>query len=241
MGTDCEMPRPNEGGGDVSDKNNTWAIGELRRYVTSQSAHSEDLVQAINSTDRYFQIFRYHFHHAKVALAEIVPPAGQAVDERIKLAMGLSDQQLRLENARVVSEANLLGCLHATRAIYDIFSNLVNSLVLKEPISERACNIWRITNLLPDSQLKEKLSELLSSDWFIYLSAFVNISKHRQLTDHEYLANLDATASGFCVASFSYGDKHFERRTADDVLRGTLEIKNAIVECGVLLNELAIN
>ncbi|MEX1014920.1 MAG: hypothetical protein WDZ80_07230 [Candidatus Paceibacterota bacterium] len=125
--------------------------------------------------------------------------------------------------------------------MYDVFSHLVNGLVLDKPLKIRECNIKKIEEKLTNSDLKTEISQLRNSHWFQYINAFINTAKHRGLVQHAFQVSLVDEASGIRLASFEYDASKFPSYSVDELLKGVLEVKNRIVECGRLLNRHVID
>lgn len=89
---------------------------------------------------------------------------------------------------------------------------------------------------MPASSLTSRLEVLLQSDWYNYVAAFTNTSKHRQLVQHLMTVSIEENRAGIRLAAFTYGNRSFKAYWAHEVLCGAIEVKNGIIECGRLLN-----
>jgi len=181
-------------------------------------------------------IFHFNAYAAKDALAGFVKEGEQPTIAHMRLIFGASEHQEEFSGARLASEAHLLGALLATRSVYDIFSQIVNALLLAPKLDERACNIHAVRDSLPAGRLRGDLDKLLASDWFRYVHAFVNLSKHRFMIEHGVNMSFVNDTVGVQVGAFSYGKDNWPAKSATEVLQGAFEVKNQVASCGRALN-----
>jgi len=193
----------------------------------------------LDSICRYVDIFQYHLVLARDAMKAVVVVDDPHRIENTKYVLGLSEKQKEYALAKVASEANILGCIHSTRALLDVFAFLVNGLLLGTCIPASKCDIRSVAVALPDSPLKRRLQELLGSTWFAYLSAFVNTAKHRQLVPHAFWVSFESADVGIRLDGFEYNGVAYSSLSVDDLLRGIIEVQRAVVDSGKLLNEAA--
>ena len=213
-----------------------WNLKELREAIRADRSDSEDILCIVHSIDRYIQIFLFHLCGARDALDEVIDPNAADQKEALAVAFGASDRQEEYHFAKVASEAHILGAAHSARAMFDVFAFLANSLVLSGAIPESQCSIRRVVDRLPSSPLKDELKVLLDSYWFGYVSAFVNVAKHRMLASHSFQVGLDDPYTGIRVGAFVYNGTKYPPYKVREFLEGVLEVKNKIVNCGALLN-----
>jgi len=221
----------------------TWDISILRRYIYDSLESSQRLLEVVDAIARYDWIFQYHFITARDAMKGIIHNDAPNNIKNIEFLFGLHKQQAEFNQANLISEAHILGCIHCVRSMYDIFSHLVNKLIINENdrLDIGDCDIKRIENVLASSDLKTKLGQLLSSHWFRYIDAFVNTAKHRGLVQHKFQVSFINEDSGIRLAPFEYRRREFPSYSVDELLKGVLEVKNHIVECGRLLNSHVID
>ena len=127
--------------------------------------------------------------------------------------------------------------MHSTRAMYDLFAQLVRETLLSKSISVNACSIRKVCKALPESQLKCCLDDLLSSKEFKYVDAFVNTMKHRSLVDFGPLASLESGECGLQFRAFQFNEDSFPALWAKDVLEYARKTKNVVIVAGQLLNK----
>ncbi len=212
----------------------SWELDELRSHIRGSGAPA--LLEVLNSIDHAIQIFRYHLFTARDSLKGIVDESDPSGTNNIALVLGTSERQDEYAYAKLVNEANVIGCIHAARSIFDIFSHLVNDLLLGSSIPAHLCDITKAHEALPQSELKDNLGKLLSSDWYNYVVGFINTTKHRKLVKHMYSVSFDTDAAGIQFGSFEYKGKVYPAYWCTEILQGVLEVKNTVIDCGQALN-----
>lgn len=218
-----------------------WNLEELRLHVRAVRSNHDQILQVIGSISRSIQIFRYHMQTARDAMQGIVDEAEPQGSENFMLLFGASERQEEFAYAKIVCEANIIGCLYTARNLWDLFSQLVNALIVVRPLAVSDCSINRVSAAMPASSLKARLEVLLQSDWYNYVAAFTNTTKHRQLVQHLMTVSMEENRAGIRLAGFTYGDRSFKAYWGHEVLEGAIGVKNAIIECGRLLNAGCIN
>lgn len=158
----------------------------------------------------------------------------------LRYVFGSADNQAQYNEAKIENEANLLASIHSVRAMYEIFAQLVNSLVLSGHYSVPKCTIYRVAKALPESVLRQEINELTSHYWFQWLSDFVNTIKHRRLMTHTFTLHVDNPSAEILVDGFEYEGREYPAYTDTEILKGTLEVKNKIVDCGNALNRILL-
>lgn len=215
--------------------NGSWKIDVLRSKL--QAAGDSRALDFLSSIDRYVRIFLYHLATARDAMVGLIDKDKPGSMDNVSLILGASPNSGQFRLAAIVSEANLLGAIHSARALYDVFSNLVNALILNRLISEDRCDIRTVALRLPHGTLKLTIDELLLSRWFQYVAAFVNTAKHRCLVPHSFSVSLEEGVAGFRIRGFEYKGELFPEYSITEVLEGVLDVKNRVVACGCALND----
>jgi hypothetical protein len=218
-----------------------WNLEELRSRVRTARSDADEVLELINSISRSVQIFRYHMETGRDALKGIVNETEPQGPENFMLILGASERQGEFAYAKIVGEANIIGCLYAARSLWDLFAQLVNALVLVEPLAVSACDINRVVAAMPASPLRTRLDALLRSHWYTYVAAFINTTKHRQLVQHMMTVSIEEDRAGIRIGGFTYRAKSFKTYWGHEVLEGAIDVKNAIIECGRLLNASYVN
>ena len=205
----------------------------------------DQVLELINSISRSIQIFQYHMTTARDAMKGIIDETKPQGSENLMLIFGVSERQDEFAYAKIVSEANIIGCLYTARSLWDLFGQLVNALTLVAPLTVDRCNIKSVSDLMTASPLKVKLDGLLKSHWYTYVDAFINITKHRQLVKQMMAVSIEKDRAGIRIGGFAYNrynrTKLFKTYWGHEVLEGAIEVKNTIIECGRLLNASYVN
>lgn len=217
----------------------SWNIEALRKHIDALGTDRE-LHGAVDAIDRYVWIFRYHLRTARDAMKGIVHDDDPHGIKNMQLVFGSDDRQDAYNQAKLISEAHLLSCLHCARAMFDIFSHLVNGLMMEKVIPVRYCTLKKVAKRLPVCPLKSELQSLLENKWFKYVDGFLNTAKHRGLVQHSFHVSFIDASAGIRLAGFEYEGITHPQYSADELLRGVLEVKNKIVDCGMLLNDAVI-
>lgn len=215
---------------------NKWNLQELRTHVENRS-NATRMLNVIRSIDRSNLIFNYHAFTAKEALDSMVGDSDSTDIELAKYVFGIHEQQEEKVKNDLVGEASIISSIYTIRSIYDMFSHLVNGLILADKFSEHDCDIKKVSKALPNSNLQQKLSSLLSSDWFKYIDGFVNTTKHRNLVGHSFTISFQENKVGARLSGFTYKNDTHQPYWAHDVLDGIVIVKNDLVGCGIALND----
>ena len=216
--------------------NKGWDLAKLKAHIQGLDEGKENLLAFVASFGRYNQIYEYHLHTAKNAMKGIVYEGEKSAQENIRYVFGDAQNQEEYNVAKIVNEANLLGAIHAVRASLDIFSQLVNGLLLmsRYPIGE--CSIHKVAAALEESPFKSQLQHLQNEPWYRYVSDFVNTIKHRRLMTHRFSVHFDRPGCAIYVDGFEYQGRSHPQFSDTDILKGTIEVYSSIVDCGTALN-----
>jgi hypothetical protein len=209
-----------------------WDLRELRDYVRKWSSDRQFVLSIISSLDWSDQIFRYHFCEARDSLRKIPFDDDPNSVKNHELLFASTDEH---DYEMLVVRANVLACIHTARNAYDHLAQLCNALLLSPPISMKECDFSKVRTRLPQSNLRQELDKLNDSQWFKYVAAYSNASKHRALVQQSlHLSYVDGVA-GLRAESFEH-DQIYPPYLVGDLLEGVLEVKNHIIECGRALN-----
>lgn len=213
-----------------------WNLQALRAQVKIRHPEtSKELVQIINSLGRSRDIFTYHKCLARDAFSTFDAendPHGITFAQRI---FGCDDKDGVVHEAGLVSEANLIACIAITRNSYDSFGQLLNGLVVPVPLKGNFY-VQNVAAALPTGELKDGLSDALTSEWFGYTHAFMNMVKHHQLVVHNASISFIDENRGGKVEGFTHKKKDYPAYWVREALEGTVELQNSLGACGVLLN-----
>jgi hypothetical protein len=216
--------------------NTAWDLEALRNHVCSNVADPALLLEVIRSIDRSTRIFEYHLFMARDALKGTFNEHDPAGAENFIVLLGGSEDPSRLEKARVASEAHITSCFQTARSLLDIFSHLLNGLILGSVLPIHRCDLLKSALALPESQLKGHVESVIATHWFNYLSAFTNVTKHRQLIGHSVSISFVENKVGVRIEAFVYNGTAFPSYWAQEALAGVLTVKNSVVALGRSLN-----
>lgn len=129
-------------------------------------------------------------------------------------------------SSRRKSERAAVGRLH--------FGQLLNGLVVPVPLKGNFY-IQDLEAALPTGELKDRLSDALTSEWFGYTHAFMNMVKHHQLVVHNAsISFVDENRRGK-FEGFTHKKKDYPAYWVQEAREGTVWLQNSLQACGVLL------
>jgi hypothetical protein len=208
---------------------NTWHIPKLENTL-KEMENSKVHIERVKSVSRAIDIFQYHLHTAEEA-NDLIEPSNRR--EAMELVLAQKD---KFFETKLEIQANTQASIHSARAIYDLFAQLINGLLLNTPLAVHKCDFFKIKDKLTNSELKGHLNHLSTTEEFLYVNAFVNTIKHRNLVSFGALIDFESGKSGVKFQSFQYSDKEYPAMWAEDVLKYSLFVKNAIITSGDHLN-----
>jgi hypothetical protein len=217
-----------------------WNLAALREHILTVEPAKNWLLSTVDSVSHSLYIYHYHKSLARDAFSAY---SAEHDPDGIKLfsatMMGNDDE---LEEAKLASEANLIAAINITRNTFDILAQLVNALVLPQPLAIDRCDFARVRDELQASKLKDEITRVSQLHWYRYLAGFSNTIKHRQLISHTPSQKHEEETGKYLgggaeVAPFDYRDDKFTSYWVREVLEGTVEMHNEIVTLGITLNE----
>ncbi|REL36342.1 hypothetical protein [Thalassotalea euphylliae] len=212
---------------------NPWRVDKLE-YFLEKKENSFEHIERLRSLTRTIDIFHYHLYEAR----DSINATGDLTSVK-GFEFVLSDEfndksSIKL---RLAIQANIQSSLYSARAIYDLFAQLLNSLLLDKPLATNNCDFFKLQRKLPESKLKNYLNYLSSTIEFQYVNAFLNTIKHRNLVSFSALYDFESDKGGVRFGSFDYNGTKFPRMWAQDVMEYSLFVKNSIVTAGNCLNQ----
>lgn len=186
-----------------------WKLKELEQWIEANNPGDVRTAALPRSLSRSAFIIKYHANLARDAFDQFKEEG----DDHYKMFVSMMSFKPEFGMAALAHEANIIALVHTVRNYADIFAQLVNSLVLNEPILEKDCTFGKVAKDMPESALKQGMLDLNSSYWFRYLAAFSNISKHRRLIQSKPSVNFEDNVSGLKVEAFSYKLSYKEPET----------------------------
>jgi hypothetical protein len=217
-----------------------WNVAELKAHDLQVNRGRGLTPTLLSSLSRLNEIFRYHLWLARDAANGIFNTEEPGGVDNMLLVLGQSEKHDELEKAKIVSEANMIGCIHAARGQLDIFAQLVNELVLNPKLAVQEVDFKKVLRAMPAGRLQAKLQKTRNSDSFKYVDAFVNTTKHRQLVPHMVHVSFVGDSTGLRLDGFAFANQQFASYSIKEALQVALDVSNEVVLAGSLLNDYVI-
>lgn len=220
----------------------TWNLAEIIDYINNHKCFSPDKkrssIEIVNSIGRSIDIFRYHGVTIHREAERFFKNKDIPELERFLMLSGISQHQAAYETSRLACEGNFIACVHTVRNMYDIFSQLINDLILDSAIADNVCDLNKVISALHETPLKEALSNLKNSDSFYYISAFSNTVKHRVLVRSTSRIAMSQDRFEPHINSFEYNGRQHHGRWMMAALSDVEDVLNSIIHCGIYFNDL---
>jgi len=210
-----------------------WNLNKLRKYVEKNYSDPKIYLAQINSIGRTVDIFIYHMSTAKALIDRIEPKDHK---DALNPIIPPKEKKFQLHDIRLGIQSETQATVHNARSIHDMFSQIANGLLISPPMEIAKCNIVGLAKKLPPSDLKDSIREMLDSESYSYINAFVNTIKHRNLVEFSARIDFQEGKGGVQFQGFEYGGRYFKPLWAVQVIENALEVKNRIVMAGRLLN-----
>ena len=201
---------------------------KFKRLMEEKGLSSSESISHLRSISKTIDIYEYHKEEAYAQIQNINPKDTQ---EALMLVFSTNDTAME----RLSIQANVQAALHNARAVYDLLAQLINKALLNNKFTVKDCSLHKVRNELADSELKQFLLTLNSSQSFKYVNAFVNTIKHRDLVNLNAQIDFVENRSGIRFSSFIYEGKEYPSLWAEDALQNTLNVKNDIITLGEIL------
>ncbi|MER0399205.1 hypothetical protein ABRZ58_22710, partial [Vibrio vulnificus] len=211
-----------------------WNIKQLKEHLERQGELPEQYTGFLDSVARCIDIFEYHKEEAYEIITSL-----DSTDTKTGLRCILSRDNIQKEEQEykmLAVQSHLHAALQNARSMYDILAQLLNALLVLEPIPIHKCYISDVHKSLPSGNVKAELDNILSSHEYRYINGFVNTIKHRNLVQCGQFVDFIENRYSIRVRAFSYAGTNYEQKWAIDVLEHGLTIKNRLIDVGRLLN-----
>lgn len=218
-----------------------WDLKELRDQIRLIKGDRTDLIDLVNAVANGVDVFHYHCVTARDSLKPFVQSEEDADLKCLEYLLGSAEKQGEFEWAKLTNRSNVMAAIYTVRSLCDIFAQLVRGCLLESAISVGKCNIHIVRDHLPQSDLRNCLDDLLSSDGFKYVNDFANVSKHRSMISFGASINFVENRAGVRFESFEYLRRKHPQMWSSEVLVLVLGIKNKIIEAGNYLNKMMQN
>jgi hypothetical protein len=209
--------------------NRSWNLKDLRDYIIHERNKDQELLDLVRSIDRGVDIFRYHLFTARDALSNFFDSDAKAHKQHFERILGMSEDQEEFQLAKVSNEANTIAAIYTVRSVFDLFSQLVRGLLLENELTKDTCNIFRVRDHLEEGRLRNAIDQLLQSEGFRYVNAFVNVTKHRSFVKYGAWIDFENNKAGVRFSSFEYRAEVYPQLWSEEILEKILATKNEIV------------
>ncbi len=214
----------------------TWKTEELRTYSSSPILEDAEIyVKSIRNKMR-----RISFIFDKLSEEDI--PLGNETE---------------FLKAQIQTETDIESFAFNLHSLADVFSHLIYYLIFTPnsiTLRERQININNVVNKLNQlktqsnipwqqqylNQLIDKINDLIKSSKYLYIAAFFNTVKHRQLIETEYKLQIKQSKIvdlGWKIDAFSKDGNNFHSVTLKEIL---VDYHPKIVDYALLIGQ-AIN
>lgn len=210
-----------------------WNIRELKNHLDSLGEQPEHYIEYLDSVSRAIDIFEFHKVEAFSLISKL---DSDDPETAMRLVFTLDSEKNDLENEVIGAQAHLHAALQNARSMYDILAQLLNALLVHEPLPIHTCDICKVCDALPDGNVKTELEKILASFDYQYVNSFVNTIKHRNLVQFNRQLDLLEGRASIRIKPFSYSGCFYGRKWAIDVLKYGFDVKNRLIEVGRLLN-----
>jgi len=119
---------------------NTWHIPKLENFL-KEMENSKDHIERVQSVSRAIDIFQYHLYMAKDSNDSIEASTPR---EAMELVFIPDDKRQFVFDTKLATQANTQASIHSARSIYDLFAQLVNGLLLDDPLAVHKCDFLNL-------------------------------------------------------------------------------------------------
>ncbi len=175
-----------------------------------------------------------------------------------KLLNILNDTGQEWENALLVyrkARANITACLQSLHSLADVLAHVIyfalnldnNDITKVDATRIDASTVSGKLNLISGANpLKMVFESLIKDDEFVYLSAVVNCSKHREVINTWFGINLDLSkeysAKSFKFYAFEYKGKKYNEQVVIEFIKNEYSrIDSLLIDIGVEINNFVRN
>jgi len=189
----------------------SWNLEEFRKLCKAKKLPDSYIYQKA----MYWKEVRAYYHSEKSK--EIWGKIWNS-KEKIEI-MGKKWNKLQLG-----AEAEAEACAQVTNSMPDVLAHIINTSLLKGFLkkgflAEKHVSIYAIKDKLKKlpgnpTKIEEEIENLLTSDEFKYIRAFVNIIKHYHLVDADWFLNVDKNGgkNGIEFLDFKYKENSYDKK-----------------------------
>lgn len=215
----------------------TWKteeLGELIKVKFGESV-SEQSKLFINSIAWKIDVANYHRTEAKNAFNGLFD-RNEIDIEAVFRQIFTDEKREELNKAILVCESNIVAAAYALHSIPEIIVQLI-AIVLNLGINVHDIKINKVLEKIIDSKLKNEIQSLIKRDDFIYLSDFVNTTKHIRLVSPIFQSEILGRYQGVIFKDFKYKKNEYHSKRDIDFLDELSDISYSILNIGSMLND----
>jgi len=211
-----------------------WNLNALKAHIEQTQTDPKAGIGFVESISRTIQIYKYHE-------CEVFPFLNNGsnipVCDKFQDLISMGEKRIEHEEEMVMIQAHIQAALYNVRAMYDLFAQLLNMVLLSSKYEVSACNINKVFNVLPKSSLKDELDTVLCGFNYQYVNSFINTIKHRNLLKCSHTLDFIDDRSEIKVSNFQYQKNDYEEKWGSEVLTYAYELTNQLINLGESLNE----
>ncbi len=224
----------------TADKKKPWSLDELRKLITEiHGSNQRELTNIhINSVATKLNQANYHAWLARDCLEKVFLN-DQSPSFVMGLILGANEKSSDFQEARFISEANIIACAHTMHSIADVLAHLINDALALGFDDDELLDLKTANKKLPpNSNLRRQVECLLGMHQFDYLRAFVNTSKHVSLIDSGYHVNLEnGVKHGILFRKFTYKQREYKAKWSEEFIDDMSAIAKTYQCIGIAIND----
>ncbi|RII31239.1 MAG: hypothetical protein CXR30_00015 [Geobacter sp.] len=228
----------------------TWNMKALADFVEKDQGKPQRTIAAetLFSLMWKLNIVRYHSDKSKEAISDLqeIDPT-EIIGLIFEQATG-SEKGKEFFKMQFASEANLIACAQSLHSMSDILGQVVYvslnlDKALPKPINQRRRYLGVINDEMKKAalapELTAKIDKFLSSKQFVFVSDYVNVTKHRSLVPAAYSVSFaEKSLHGLKLSAFRYDEREYEATWSNDFLDSDVKsLLEMIVEIGNEINK----
>jgi len=232
----------------------SWDTKEFESLVGENYDEEQTVkvTQSLESVCWKLMLAQYHAEESKRLYRSYLKegPLDEAVQviNQVFLAASGSEEAIDFTKARILSEAHVIAYAQSLHSIADILAQVIYFGLdlekrLPKPIPVQLVNLHRVCNKMIEEGLARSVTDAIDifrqSPEFLYLQAYINITKHRSLVDttHSVSFESDVPRYGVKILSFEYKGSSFAEKWAEDFVgQDFLTIRRCVIEIGSVMN-----
>ncbi|MGO9060090.1 MAG: hypothetical protein ACLQU2_22325 [Candidatus Binataceae bacterium] len=207
----------------------------------------------LNSVRWKLEIAAYHVSEALASIPRVLPkdePDSQAAAFRLHWAMMSGhDEGHAMGIAQRETEAHAIAAAQAIHSVPDLLAQalyLAFRLDTMKPMRESGRTVNRVVRALKEASIISVswgVEQLLSSEMFKYLRAFVNTTKHRSLINYRFQWSVvNSDDFGLAISGFRYEDREgtvqvWPSKTVKEFLEDSWSFMEAAVDAIIKTSE----